>query len=69
MTTEKEYYTEALKTFRQRVHQCSRDSLSSLVFFMEEANTHSTGISNDVIKEIKDEVVKFNKNCGCGRIT
>jgi hypothetical protein len=65
MTNEKEYYKRDLESLRNRAHQCSIDTLSSLVFFMMEAGKHA-GISSDVIKEIRDEVLKFKKNCGCG---
>lgn len=68
MTNEKEYYAKDLNVLRERVRHCSRDVLNSLVFFMEEANKHATGISDDVVKEIKDEVAKFRKNdCDCGQ--
>ncbi len=66
MTNEKEHYAKDLETLRYRVRHCDHALLGSLTFFMEEANTHMAGISDNIVKEIKDEVTKFRKNCTCG---
>ena len=61
----KEYYTEDLEKLRNRVSKCSTQVLDSLEFFLEEANTYSAGISDDIVNKIKDDVKKFKKNCMC----
>ena len=66
MTNEKEHYVKELDTLRYRVRHCDNAALVSLTFFMEEANTHMAGISDDVVKDIKYEVTKFKENCSCG---
>ena len=65
MTNVKEYYAEDLKVLRLRVSQCRNDVTDSLVYFMAEANAHSTGILDEVAEEIKEEALKFRKNCEC----
>lgn len=67
MSNHKEYYAEDLEKLRDRVDKCNSDTLDSLVYFLEEANAHMTGVSDDIIKEIKDEVKKFKKDCRCER--
>lgn len=67
MTNQKEFYIEDLQKLRNRIDKCSNETLDSLVFFMEEANAYVQGISEDIIKEIKDEVKKFKKDCRCER--
>ena len=67
MSDHKEYYAEDLEKLRNRVNKCNSDTLDSLVYFLEEANAYTQGISDDIIKEIKDEVKKFKKDCRCER--
>lgn len=63
MTNQREYYAEDLEKLKNRVDKCNIEVLDSLEFFMEEANAYMQGISNDIIKEIKEEIKKFKKNC------
>lgn len=61
----KEYYAEDLKVLRRRVLQCRNEFIGSLVYFLAEANTHPSGIPEEVSEEIKEEALKFRKNCEC----
>ena len=65
MTNGKEYYAEDLKVLRRRVSQCRNEFIGSLVYFMTEANKYPSGIPEEVSKEIKEEALKFRKNCEC----
>jgi hypothetical protein len=65
MTNGKEYYAEDLKVLRRRVSQCRNEIIGSLVYFMAEANKYPSGIPDEVAEEIKEEALKFRKNCEC----
>lgn len=67
MADEKEYYAEDLEKLKQRVNKCSFDVLDSLEFFLGEANAYGAGISDDIVKEINNEIKTFKKNCRCER--
>ena len=63
--TEKNYYAEDLKLLKERSHRCNEDIINSLLFFLGEANTHMTGISQDIEREIRDISLEFKKKCSC----
>lgn len=63
--TEQEYYTEDIKLLKRRVAKCDEGIINSLLFFLAEANTHMSGINQDIEKEIRDEALEFKKKCSC----
>ena len=65
MANEKEYYTEDISKLRQRVDNCNIDVLDSIEFFLGEANAYTTGISDDIVKQINEEVKRYKKYCRC----
>lgn len=67
MSDQMEYYAEDIKKLIDRVNKCDVRTLDSLVFFMQEADTHMAGISDDVMTNIKYEVNRYKKDCRCER--
>lgn len=67
MSDQIEYYAEDIKKLVDRVNKCNVQILDSLVFFMQEADAHMTGLSDDVMTNIKYEVDRYKKDCRCKR--
>ncbi len=62
---ELKYYGRELDVLKIRVNNCDINALDSIDFFLREANTHTTGISEDVEKQIRKEINRFKKDCIC----
>lgn len=67
MSDQMEYYKDELNQMANNVKKCDTQVLDGLVFFMQEADTHMAGISDDVMTNIKYEVGRYKKNCLCKR--
>lgn len=65
MTNGKEYYAKDLEILRRQARQCRNEFIGSLIYFMSEANAYPSGIPEEVAEEIKEEALKFRKNCEC----
>jgi hypothetical protein len=63
--SEQEYYAKDIKLLKERVAKCDENIINSLLFFLTEANTHMSGINQDLEKEIRDEALEFKKKCSC----
>ena len=63
--SEQEYYKKDLDLLKERSSKCNEELINSLLFFLGEANTHTTGISQDIEKEIRDISLEFKKKCSC----
>ena len=63
--SEQEYYKKDLDLLKERASKCNEELINSLLFFLGETNTHTTGISQDIEKEIRDIALEFKKKCSC----
>lgn len=63
--SEQEYYAKDIKLLKERVAKCDENIMNSLLFFLTEANTHTSGINQDLEKEIRDQALEFKKKCSC----
>lgn len=59
------YYDDDIKKLKEEVNKCDKDILSSLEYFLEEANSHATGIPIEIENDIKAQIRKFRTNCKC----
>lgn len=60
-----QYYTDELKKLNIRASECDINFLDSIEYFLEESNSHTTGIPKDVERQIKDQIRGFKYNCRC----
>lgn len=63
--SEHEYYAKDIKLLKERVVKCDENVINSLLFFLTEANTHMSGINQDLEKGIRDQALEFKKKCSC----
>ncbi len=59
------YYDDDMKKLKENVNNCDKDILNSLEYFLEEANSYTSGIPIEIENEIKTQIHKFRENCKC----
>lgn len=60
-----EYYKDELKKLNENIDKCNTDFLNSIEYFLEEANSHTTGIPTDIENIVKKQMRSFRYNCTC----
>jgi SET domain-containing protein len=61
------YYDKEIKELRDAVSGCHSYVPRKMYYFLHEANTHSSGIPTDIVKEIENLANEFESNCYCNK--
>jgi len=62
---QKQYYKKILDEMDEYVKTCDPRTLKSMLYFLKEANSNSSGIDKEIVDILENKIASFRNSCDC----